>query len=82
MKKVNALFNEIKEKGISSTEALELTFEKDIYYIYLGQRQGMVVNYGVPLFTPKELVSSQSFRLDYHQDHVGIFEINEAECGQ
>lgn len=72
---VNLLTREIQQKGINSPDVLSLLKERGIHYVYLGQRQGIVNNYGSPILDPKQLASSPNYRLLYHQDRTWVFAV-------
>ena len=76
------LVAQLEQTSLNSEIAIKLLCDYGITHVFIGQRQGMVGNYGDPLFTPAELETSQFYRLDYHQDRVYIFALNEADCGQ
>jgi hypothetical protein len=70
---VSKFYNEIKEKGISSPDALELLKAQGINYIYIGQRQGRVNYSGFQILDPQVLIKDQHFQLIYHEDRVWLF---------
>lgn len=71
---VNRITSDITTKGIDSPDMLALLKERQIRYIYIGQRQGRV-NYAGPVLEPERLQASPSFKLIYRQDRVWGFQI-------
>jgi hypothetical protein len=71
---VNTLTREIQSKGIQDATILSELRDRQISYLYIGQRQGVLSN-NAPLFTAAQLLSDPAFHLVYHQDRVWIFQI-------
>jgi hypothetical protein len=80
--KLVALVAQLEQNKINTFAGIKLLCDFNITHIYIGQEQGMVGNFGSPLFTPTELEDSSALRLIYHQDRVYIFSLNEAICGK
>jgi hypothetical protein len=72
---VNQLTSELHAKGITHPDVMALLRERDVKYVYVGQRQGRVNYNGPNVLSPDVLLSSPFFRLIYHQDRVWIFEV-------
>jgi hypothetical protein len=72
---VNTLPSAIREKGVTDAVVLQLLAERQITYVYIGQKRGRV-NYGGPeMLAPEVLLASHNYRPVYHQDRVWIFEV-------
>ncbi len=71
---INKLTSQINTQGITSLEVIQMLIDRDVSYVYIGQRQGHV-NYGGPVLEPDQLLASASFLPVYHQDQVWIFEV-------
>ncbi len=71
---VNALTFEIQAKTLQDISVISLLRDRNISYVYIGQRQGLL-NSPAPLFTTEQLLSNPSFELVYHQDRVWIFRL-------
>ncbi len=75
---VNALTFEIEAKGVQNPEIISMLNDRNISYIYVGQRQGLVNSMG-PLLTVDQLLAAPKMFLPvYHQDRVWIFKIQQA----
>jgi hypothetical protein len=72
---VNTLPNAIRDRGVTDAVVLNLLAERQIGYVYIGQKRGRV-NYGGPdVLAPDTLLASRNFRPVYHEDRVWIFEV-------
>jgi hypothetical protein len=72
--RVNQLYRELLQKGIDHPDVLQLLRDRNIAYVYIGQRQGRVNNPN-PVIEPSRLASHPAFQVVYHQDRVWIFEL-------
>ena len=73
---VNQLIQEIQSKSIDHPQVIDLLRERDLNYLYIGQRQGGVNN-AHAILEPEVLQNSPYFELVYHQDRVWIFQLKE-----
>ncbi|PDV98845.1 hypothetical protein [Candidatus Chloroploca asiatica] len=77
---VNELYATMNDQGLDHPETLNLLHERDISYVYIGQRQGLV---GIPnpsrVLDPEVLSDSPHFTLLYHEDQVWIFAVQPDE---
>jgi hypothetical protein len=72
---VKSLTTALLDQGIDDPEVLAMLAERNLTYVYVGQRQGSV-NYPGPYpLAPQELLASQNFQPVYHQDRVWIFKL-------
>lgn len=71
---VNQLIQEIESKGIDHPQVIDLLRERDLDYIYIGQRQGGV-NSPQSSLKPEGMQNSPCFELVYHQDRVWIIRL-------
>jgi len=69
----NQLWRIIEAKGLDDPETLRILQQRDINYIYIGQRQGRVNYNGTPYLDPSILQNNRRFRLIYHQDRVWVW---------
>jgi hypothetical protein len=76
-KQLNALTFAIQAKGLQDPDVLSQLKVRNISYVYIGQRQGLV-NSGGPLFDVEPLLIDPHFHQVYHQDLVWIFQIEQA----
>jgi hypothetical protein len=72
--RINALVNEILEKGVTHPDIIEKLSERDCEYVYIGQQQGLVNN-PQPFLDPNSILGDQNFELIYRQDRVWVFRI-------
>ena len=73
-----ALTREIQAKGITDSEVISQLKDRNISYIYIGERQGQLYSGQPQLLTVGQLLSDPIFRQIYHQDRVWIFQIQPA----
>jgi hypothetical protein len=71
----NYLTGEINKKGIISPEIISLLLERNIHYVYVGQRQGTINYTGPNILDPELMNNNPNFKVLYHQDRVWIFEV-------
>ncbi|MGE5221220.1 MAG: hypothetical protein ACM3PY_02210, partial [Omnitrophica WOR_2 bacterium] len=71
---LNTLGRQIQNEGPEHPDTIALLKERNIGYVYIGQRQGSVNNPDPPL-DPEQLLASPAFQPVYHQDRVWIFKI-------
>jgi uncharacterized membrane protein YhaH (DUF805 family) len=78
-----ALVKNLQTTSLGSPQGVALLCGEDISYIYIGQQQGKAaLRYagGPQLFSPDTLISSQNYRLLYHQDRVYVFTLEADVC--
>lgn len=71
---INAVWQQLQEKGVDAPEALALLKQRNIRYLYIGQQQGRVNYTGPSVLDPERLVNSAAYQPVYHQDRVWVFE--------
>ncbi|MBP1467091.1 hypothetical protein EYB53_015360 [Candidatus Chloroploca sp. M-50] len=73
---VNELYATIDDRGLDHPETLNLLREREIAYVYIGQRQGLVGNPDpTQVLDPEVLGDSPHFTPLYHEDQVWIFAV-------
>jgi hypothetical protein len=72
---VNALPAAIRDKGETVAGVLQVLAERQIGYVYIGQKRGRVNNGGPEYLAPEILLANDHFRAVYHEDRVWIFEV-------
>lgn len=71
----NTLAENIQTYGITDTKIIEELINNGYYYVYIGQRMGLVNNSSPVVLDPDVLSSDLRFNLIYHRDLVWIFKI-------
>jgi len=72
--KVNSIFKNLEENGISDPLIYQLLREQGTTHIYVGQRQGSV-NSGGAAMKITDLLESPFYQVVYNKDRVWIFEV-------
>jgi hypothetical protein len=75
VRKTNELTAQILAEGAAGGEVLKMLANRQVSYVYIGQRGGRV-NFAGPVLEPAQLLSSPAFQPVYHQDQVWIFKVN------
>ncbi len=75
---VAALPNRISQAGLQDPEVIALLKERQVAYIYIGQRQETANYSGERALQPEELLANPDLSLVYHQDQVWIFRVEQA----
>jgi hypothetical protein len=72
--RIHTMAQQMHELGPADPTVLDLLDGEKVTHVYIGQRQGRV-NYGGPkVLDPQAFLSSEAWKLVYHQDRVWIFE--------
>jgi hypothetical protein len=71
---INSLVSAIQQNGIDHPEILQELRDRQIDYIYIGQKQGQLNSPG-PLIKLETLLNNPVFQPVYHQDRVWLFKI-------
>ena len=73
---INALPAAIQSKGVQSSQVKAMLQDRDLDYIYIGQRRGTVNNTGFTLDVDG-LLEDPDYELIYQQDRVRIFRFSQ-----
>ena len=74
-RQTNDFLAEVLNKGVTQLDVIKLLVDRNIQYIFIGQRQGRV-NFNGPVLEPDQLLASPAFTPVYRQDQVWIFKMN------